>query len=650
MASVINKKRRVLVLLIALIVAGTMSFGVTCEDSLAASKPAKVVISSIASTNYNAIKITWKKAKNAKKYQVYRATSKNGSYKLVKTTTSKSYTNTGLTTGKKYYYKIRGVNGSTKGSFSAKKYATPKLKQVSGASAKSASYSSIKISWSKVSGAKGYQVYRATSKNGSYTKVKTTTSTSYTNTGLTTGKTYYYKVRAYRVVSSSYKYGSYSSIVNAKPSLNTPFGITVDSGTESVTVSWNSVSGAKKYVIERNDGTEFETTGATYEDKTVQEGNTYSYRVRAYNNVYSGYSSYSDEVLFDPPYIPQGASFVENENVTFEYKGVSMHLGEEWTEELEDALKEQTTGFYKTIRPEYAYDMKDGLHDVTLYMFNIRDYEQEGVVHNYEEFIQIMVSGDRIVSWETANEYMGSVNGTELHKGDVTDELDLPEGVYVQNNIYASSLYNGFRTRAGESTYDENAVLTGGFAAYDDFSINGIIKSQSYMDAEKTIGFHWINVLRVGYGSPPLKYLKAFECSTFTGTLEDGTTYENQLCGAQAKVDTIAQSKAYDMSIKTSHDTSDYPYGPLAGITSTQNDEMCLEVSNIGCCGENLASSGSGESCVEMYLNSSLHLSALIQPKFTHIGLGIAPYWNVEMFGLDVFNMNTDDVIDYSNL
>ncbi|MGN0527706.1 MAG: hypothetical protein ACI4IE_01130, partial [Eubacterium sp.] len=57
-------------------------------------------------------------------------------------------------------------------------------------------------------------VYRATSKNGKYTKVATTSKTSYTNSKLKSKKTYYYKVVAY---SSNSSYNSaYSKVVSAK--------------------------------------------------------------------------------------------------------------------------------------------------------------------------------------------------------------------------------------------------------------------------------------------------------------------------------------------------------------------------------------------------------------------------------------------------
>ena len=149
---------------------------------------------------------------------MYRSTSKNGTYTKVKDITNNStlsYTDSNLYSNKKYYYKIKSfktingqryygyyssiINGETKLSTPSVKLSTPKSK-------------SIKVSWNKVSGAKGYDVYSSTSKKGTYSKRTTTSNLNYTNTGLTKGKTYYYKVRAYKIVNNKKVYSSYSPI------------------------------------------------------------------------------------------------------------------------------------------------------------------------------------------------------------------------------------------------------------------------------------------------------------------------------------------------------------------------------------------------------------------------------------------------------
>ena len=181
--------------------------------------PAKV---KAQSAGYASVRISWGKVSYATGYAVYRATSKNGTYKYIGKTSKNYYTDAKRTTGTTYYYKVRAyrtVNKANKyGAYSAIVYAkalpaTPVL------TAKNAGARKIKLSWKKISGAHGYEIYRATSKNGKYALAKRVTSgstLSFTNTGLTKGKTYYYKIRAYRTVKGSRKYGAFSTVKYAK--------------------------------------------------------------------------------------------------------------------------------------------------------------------------------------------------------------------------------------------------------------------------------------------------------------------------------------------------------------------------------------------------------------------------------------------------
>ncbi len=72
------------------------------------------------------------------------------------------------------------------------------LKAPTSVKALSSGQTSIKVSWKKVSGAEKYQVYRYYSKSDSWKKVRTTTKTETTFTGLSKNTTYRYKVRAVR--------------------------------------------------------------------------------------------------------------------------------------------------------------------------------------------------------------------------------------------------------------------------------------------------------------------------------------------------------------------------------------------------------------------------------------------------------------------
>ena len=78
----------------------------------------------------------------------------------------------------------------------------------------------LKATWAKDTTATGYQIqYSTNSKFKSGNKTKTITknkTTSATLTGLTKGKTYYVKVRAYKTVGKTKVYGAYSTVKKVK--------------------------------------------------------------------------------------------------------------------------------------------------------------------------------------------------------------------------------------------------------------------------------------------------------------------------------------------------------------------------------------------------------------------------------------------------
>ena len=175
--------------------------------------------------------------------------------------------------------------------------------------AASAAYNQIKVSWSGVSGAAGYEVFYSTSKSGSYTKKATLKSSarSYTFTGLTTGKTYYFKARGYKVESDSTRYaGDYTAVKSAKPALSKQSGFKVKAGKKSFTASWKKVSGASGYTVyysaKKSSGFKSKTVKGNskvkYTVKSLKKGKTYYVKSRAYRTV-SGkkvYGSYTSLV------------------------------------------------------------------------------------------------------------------------------------------------------------------------------------------------------------------------------------------------------------------------------------------------------------------------------------------------------------------
>ena len=171
----------------------------------------------------DSLTISWNKINNVTGYKVYRYDVKTESYKLIKTisnASTTSYTNSKLTSATKYLYKVRSykiVNNKThNGDYSSSlaattKPLTPTVKLTSPSTKK------IKLTWTNInSRTTGYNIYMATSKNGTYKNIGSTSKKSFTKGSLKKGKTYYFKVRAYRTIDGKKVYSSYSSIKSIK--------------------------------------------------------------------------------------------------------------------------------------------------------------------------------------------------------------------------------------------------------------------------------------------------------------------------------------------------------------------------------------------------------------------------------------------------
>lgn len=185
----------------------------------------KTSVTSVKSTAYNKLKVSWKVVPAAASYQIYRSTKKDGDYQNIKTIDSvgtSSWTDSSVKTGKTYYYKIKVVvktqNGNQTSGFSNVKSAKAVPAKTT-LKAKASNAKNVKLTWSKVKGANGYEIYRSNRKDGKYQKVKTIFkggTTSYKDGKLKKSTTYYYKIRVYRKVDRKKVYGSYSSVVSVK--------------------------------------------------------------------------------------------------------------------------------------------------------------------------------------------------------------------------------------------------------------------------------------------------------------------------------------------------------------------------------------------------------------------------------------------------
>jgi M6 family metalloprotease-like protein len=148
----------------------------------------------IAKTTYNSITIKWNKVRDAKKYEIYYATSPGGEYHFLKSQGGRSFTHKKLTTGDTYYYQIRPVRDSYKGEFSSIVSSKTVLNALTKLQAKPSGAGRIKVSWKKVPGAKAYVILRADSEEGPYEQIGVSYKPNYLDAGLPDATGYYYKV------------------------------------------------------------------------------------------------------------------------------------------------------------------------------------------------------------------------------------------------------------------------------------------------------------------------------------------------------------------------------------------------------------------------------------------------------------------------
>ncbi len=174
-----------------------------------------VKASNVASTGK--IKLTWDAVSGAQKYYVYRATSEDGEYKYVTSTTGTSFTNTATTAGRTYYYRVKAIHANSAAN-SAKSTVVSRTCDLERPviSIGLSSTGKPRITWDAVDGALRYEVYRSTSKNGTYTYIAGTINTNLTNTGAEAGRTYYYKVKAVHTKSAANSALSYAKSITSK--------------------------------------------------------------------------------------------------------------------------------------------------------------------------------------------------------------------------------------------------------------------------------------------------------------------------------------------------------------------------------------------------------------------------------------------------
>jgi len=265
------------------------------------------------------IRVTWSAAVGASHYELYRSDIPGADFLRIAQVSTTSYDDRAIVLGRTYYYRVKACNSYGCSDFSETD-AGFAAASVPGApqnvEASDGTYSDrVRITWSPVPGANHYEVHRATARDGTYELIGETTTTTYDDTAVTVGTTYWYKVRAWNVLG----YGPFSEPDSGYAAAaggggggsgaqlpGQVSGVSASDGTypDKIRIIWNPVSGARTYRVYRSptgvEGTfsqiaEVPSGTTSYDDTTItvlcQE---YWYVVSAWNDAGEGPLSVPD--------------------------------------------------------------------------------------------------------------------------------------------------------------------------------------------------------------------------------------------------------------------------------------------------------------------------------------------------------------------
>lgn len=165
---------------------------------------------------YDDVKLSWSRVSGADGYRVKYRKQGETYYRTLCHTAGTSVKKKDLADGRKYYFRVEpyrmidGVRYYSSGYSSGSIYT---LKKVSGVKVSKASGSKVKVRWTGISGATGYQIARSTCRSSGFRTVKSVSS-KYRPAKISASKkrTYHYRVRAYRTENGKKIYGPWSSL------------------------------------------------------------------------------------------------------------------------------------------------------------------------------------------------------------------------------------------------------------------------------------------------------------------------------------------------------------------------------------------------------------------------------------------------------
>lgn len=250
----------------------------------------------------SSITLKWDKVPEVYGYQIFRYDDKQNKFVsvgTVKGASTVSFTDKNLQYGKKYTYKIRGYyklnSGTVYGSFTGTCTGVTIADNIENFKIAKITDNSVKLSWSPITAATGYRIYRLNPSTQKYEAIKTLTDstlTTYTDSNLNAGTDYSYKIRAYTTTESGTIWHVVSGKITGTTLPGVVSGLKVNqSATNSIELKWNSENNVDGYLIYVWDtssatwtylGKNRGSSNTTYTHKGLQSSTQYSYAVKAF--------------------------------------------------------------------------------------------------------------------------------------------------------------------------------------------------------------------------------------------------------------------------------------------------------------------------------------------------------------------------------
>jgi len=240
------------------------------------------------------VALVWQAAVGASSYNIYRGTVSGTEVLVASGVSGPSYGDTGLTDGVTYYYEITSVNQFGESALSSEVAATPQTAAPPTPVNVTATVGNgqVGLTWSPASDAQTYDIYRSTSPGDEVIYQQGIVGTSFTDTSVTNGVTYYYQVSAGNGVGES-NLSQEVSATPLPPLPPVPASLKAAAlNSSEVSLSWTEPPGAAtSFTLERSvDGVNFaplttlDGTASSYVDAAgLDPTTTYSYRLEATN-------------------------------------------------------------------------------------------------------------------------------------------------------------------------------------------------------------------------------------------------------------------------------------------------------------------------------------------------------------------------------